>query len=170
MLEAFVEDTIFTIAEAFGKAIGGTSDALYSLANTLLVGMGNLLKSFGKQLIAYGVAIKAFRNAFLQPGAAIVAGIALTMLGSAITASLQKNESFTPFANGGIVSAPTLGLMGEYPGARSNPEVIAPLDKLKTMLPQGSGGNVNVSGEFVVRGQDLVVALERANRSRNKFI
>ena len=35
---------------------------------------------------------------------------------------------------GGIVSSPTLGLMGEYPGARSNPEVIAPLDKLKNMI------------------------------------
>ena len=27
----------------------------------------------------------------------------------------------------------------------------------------------NVSGEFVLRGQDLVVALQRAERNRNRF-
>ena len=32
------------------------------------------------------------------------------------------------FADGGIVSGTTIGMMGEYAGARQNPEVIAPLD------------------------------------------
>ena len=41
-------------------------------------------------------------------------------------------------ASGGIVSAPTLAMVGEYGGASSNPEVIAPLDKLQAML-QNSG-------------------------------
>ena len=57
--------------------------------------------------------------------------------------------------------------MGEYSGARHNPEVVAPLDKLKSMI--GSNGSQNLSGEFVVRGQDLVVALQRAERNRNRF-
>ena len=69
------------------------------------------------------------------------------------------------FANGGIVSGPTNALIGEYPGARSNPEVVAPLSKLKTML--GTSGAMQ--GEFVLRGQDLVVALQRAERNRNRF-
>ena len=40
----------------------------------------------------------------------------------------------TPFANGGIVSGPTVGLIGEYAGASSNPEVVAPLDKLRKLI------------------------------------
>jgi hypothetical protein len=64
------------------------------------------------------------------------------------------------FANGGIVSGPTMGLMGEYPGAKTNPEVVAPLDKLKSMI--GSGGG---SGEFVLRGNDLILAIQRSNSS-----
>ena len=73
------------------------------------------------------------------------------------------------FANGGIVSGPTLGLMGEYSGARSNPEVIAPLDKLKGMIGQ-EGSKVEVGGQFRVQGQDLVLALQRADKNRNRIL
>lgn len=38
------------------------------------------------------------------------------------------------FASGGIVSGPTLAMVGEYAGASSNPEVIAPLSDLENML------------------------------------
>jgi hypothetical protein len=64
------------------------------------------------------------------------------------------------FANGGIISGPTMGLMGEYPGAQNNPEVVAPLDKLKDLMA-GSGGG----GSFVLRGQDLVLAMNRSESS-----
>jgi hypothetical protein len=38
------------------------------------------------------------------------------------------------------------------------------------MLDQGNGGGTaNVSGEFVLRGQDLVVALQRAEKQRNRI-
>jgi len=73
------------------------------------------------------------------------------------------------FANGGIISGPTLGLMGEYSGARSNPEVVAPLDKLKGMIGQ-EGQKVDVGGSFRVQGQDLVLALQRADKNRNRIL
>ena len=77
------------------------------------------------------------------------------------------NLSGLELARGGIVSGPTTALIGEYPGARSNPEVVAPLSKLKSMLANSGGGAMQ--GEFVLRGQDLVVALQRAERNRNRF-
>ena len=56
------------------------------------------------------------------------------------------------FADGGIAYGPTMGLVGEYPGARTNPEVIAPLSKLKEMI----GGGVNrVEVVGVIRGEDI---------------
>jgi hypothetical protein len=54
-----------------------------------------------------------------------------------------------------------MGLVGEYPGAKSNPEVIAPLDKLKSMINGGGGGT------FVLRGQDLLLATNRAQKASN---
>lgn len=73
------------------------------------------------------------------------------------------------FANGGIISGPTMGLMGEYTGARSNPEVVAPLDKLKGMIGQ-QGQKVEVGGQFKIQGQDLVLALQRADKNRNRIL
>jgi TP901 family phage tail tape measure protein len=65
-----------------------------------------------------------------------------------------------PFAAGGIVSGPTAALVGEYPGARNNPEVIAPLNKLQNMM----GGNVT----FTISGDNLVGTLNRANKTRQR--
>jgi phage-related minor tail protein len=42
-------------------------------------------------------------------------------------------------AKGGLAYGPTIAGIGEYAGARSNPEVVAPLDKLKEMIGGGSG-------------------------------
>lgn len=81
--------------------------------------------------------------------------------------SMLTGMKFETFAKGGIISGPTFGLMGEYPGARSNPEVVAPLNKLESLI--GSRGG-QMTGEFVLRGQDLVVALQRAERNRNRII
>jgi len=59
------------------------------------------------------------------------------------------------FADGGIVSGPTMGLMGEYSGARSNPEVIAPLDKLKSIM---GGQNINVTVSGVLSSEGIQIA------------
>jgi hypothetical protein len=56
--------------------------------------------------------------------------------------------------------------VGEYPGASSNPEVIAPLDKLKGML------NMNNNSGFVastsIQGRDLAIILERYNKDSKR--
>lgn len=91
-------------------------------------------------------------------------------IATAVGGVLSAFAAIPKFAAGGIVSGPTMGLMGEYPGAKSNPEVIAPLNKLQGMLDQSNGGGGGpMTGEFVLRGQDLVVALQRAEKQRNRI-
>jgi TP901 family phage tail tape measure protein len=90
-------------------------------------------------------------------------------IATAVGGVLSAFAAIPKFANGGIVSAPTLGLMGEYAGAKSNPEVIAPLDRLKGMIGQRES-NVNITGGFKLEGQDLIVALQRANRNRSRLL
>ena len=88
-------------------------------------------------------------------------------LGAAQVATIAA-QPIPKFANGGIVSGRTLAEVGEYGSAsRGNPEVIAPLDKLRSILADTQGGNV--SGEFRLRGDDLVVAVEQANRRSGRF-
>lgn len=69
------------------------------------------------------------------------------------------------FAAGGIVSGPTVGLMGEYRGARQNPEVIAPLSRLKNILA-GQGEQNRIVGEL--RGDTLLLLQERASKNRTR--
>ena len=71
------------------------------------------------------------------------------------------------FAQGGIVSGPTVGLMGEYPGAKSNPEVIAPLNKLQSML-QADKQQVVVSGR--IDGNAIRLSNDRTNRNAKRFL
>jgi uncharacterized protein YukE len=147
-----------------GKQIGNVfSGSSFSL-NGFLSMLGDGLIQLGTYLVSISTVFLGIKKLFETGGAfaglAIPIGLAAIATGMVIKNKLVKDN--TPkFANGGIVSGPTMGLMGEYPGAQSNPEVIAPLDKLKSMI--GGGGN----GEFVLRGNDLVLALQRSNSSLN---
>ena len=70
-----------------------------------------------------------------------------------------------PFAEGGLVSGATLGMVGEGPGTSMvNPEVIAPLDKLQGMLNQG--GSTQVFGR--ISGSDILLSSDRAKGNRNR--
>lgn len=84
-----------------------------------------------------------------------IAGIAAMGSILAAFATLPK------FANGGIISGPTVGLMGEYPGAANNPEVVAPLDKLQDLIAPANnlGGTVT----FRIDGRTLVGILNKEN-------
>ena len=71
-------------------------------------------------------------------------------------------------ASGGLVTGPTMALVGEGSGTSlSNPEVVAPLDRLRSMLDNGmnQGGFI---AETRIQGSDLLLSIERAERNRNR--
>lgn len=80
---------------------------------------------------------------------------------AAIAAVVGALGAIPKFASGGLAYGPTLGLFGEYPGAARNPEVVAPLDRLRSLLrdPEDSFGHV----EFEIRGDRLYGVLNRYN-------
>ena len=75
-----------------------------------------------------------------------------------------------PFATGGLITGPQLSLLGEGPGtSRSNPEVVAPLDKLKAMLTGlGGGGMQSVVVTGRLRGNDMLLQNARTSRSQRR--
>ena len=157
-----------TMAQSLGAAVVQGENLMGALAGTILSALGGLLQQMG----AAAVAASQLATTFAIPIVGAAAGLAAIALGAILSGVGSKVQSggFTAFANGGIVSGPVNALVGEYPGAKSNPEVIAPLNKLKNIIgEQGGGNNINVSGEFVVRGQDLVVALQRADKTRSRI-
>lgn len=89
-------------------------------------------------------------------GTAIAAGMIASQQAMIIAAGIPKYEK------GALAYGPTLGIFGEYAGASHNPEVVAPLDKLRSMI-EPSGG---ISGEveFVIKGRRLVGLLQKENK------
>lgn len=81
---------------------------------------------------------------------------------AAVASVLAALASIPKFAAGGLAYGPTLGLFGEYSGAQNNPEVVAPLNRLRNMLQPagGIGGEV----EFVIDGRVLRGILNKVDR------
>ena len=71
------------------------------------------------------------------------------------------------FNNGGMVTGATLAMVGEGAGtSMANPEVIAPLDKLKSMIGVNGSGAVEVFG--TISGQDILLSSDRARNNRTR--
>lgn len=140
---------------AFGAFLSSfITNALQFLAVNLAESMGFAVSAASKTAAAAGPV-----GAFVLP--ALIAGAT-----AAISGAFKK---IPKFADGGIVSTPTLGMFGEYTGARQNPEVVAPLNKLTSMIQPRGAQQVDVGGSFQLRGQDLVVALQRAETNRGRI-
>ena len=150
------------IGESIGQLVAtGTFD--FSILGNVLA---DALISIGKALIMYSSLVQAAKKA-LENGqfkAGLVIGVLAVAAGVALKASLNKkrDSGVKEFANGGVISGPTMGLMGEYPGARSNPEVVAPLDKLKGLIGAGGG-----TLEARISGNDLLILMNKAQRNNN---
>jgi len=159
-----VDASFGAIGNSITNAFGGAQSAMGAFVGTLAKDALNIVGHNLKVAMSNGITGATETAKSFGPAAAFV----LPALIAGATALISG--SFSKFADGGIVSGPTMGLVGEYPGARSNPEVIAPLNKLQGMIGGGgSGGNVNVTGSVRVEGQDLLIAIERANETAGRI-
>lgn len=149
------------LAMSVGQSLMGAFESLAAGGNFFQ----SLIDGLKQLLIKLAAAAAAAAILFVLTGGASAGGSDLGTF-KTIFGQLSGLE----MANGGIVSGPTHALIGEYSGARSNPEVVAPLDKLKGMIAQTGSQNINVGGEFRIQGQDLVVALQRAERNRKRIL
>ena len=87
-------------------------------------------------------------------GFGIAMGFTTAMLAAVTAAGIPM------LADGGIASGPTLAMVGEYAGASGNPEVIAPLDKLRGMLAEPAGFDFG-KVKFEIKGRTLVGIIEK---------
>lgn len=96
--------------------------------------------------------------------AAMIPGGFFALPGMIAAATSMVGGAFaglTAFADGGIVTRPVMGLVGE-----AGAEAIIPLNKLPQLMQASQGTQ---KGQFTLRGQDLVLALERAGDFRTRI-
>jgi hypothetical protein len=153
------EDFANTISRDVSGALMGMYADLQQ-GQTGLQAMGNMLGRLAEQFVA----------AILQ--ATIFAAI-MSAINAGTAGALTFGGYFMKalgMADGGIVTGPTHALIGE--GNES--EAVLPLSKLKGMLnttfnagAMSGAGGMGGNGSFVLRGNDLVLALQRSNSSLN---
>jgi TP901 family phage tail tape measure protein len=73
-----------------------------------------------------------------------------------------------PLAKGGLAFGPTNAIVGDNPNAANDPEVIAPLSKLKQMLGGEMDVSLNVGG--VLKGTDIYLSNDITTEKRERYI
>lgn len=139
-------------SEAAVRATAATTNAAASAATIV----ANKLEAASWKELAAAEYMAA--HAYIPfAGYGIAAGFTAAMLATVAAAGVPM------LAYGGLATGPTLAMVGEYAGASGNPEVIAPLDKLRSLLPEPGEGVGDL--EFRIKGDDLVAVY---NRRTNK--
>lgn len=139
-------------SEAAVRATAATTNAAASAATIV----ANKLEAASWKELAAAEYMAA--HAYIPfAGYGIAAGFTAAMLATVAAAGVPM------LASGGLATGPTLAMVGEYAGASGNPEVIAPLDKLRSLLPEPDEDVGDL--EFRIKGDDLVAVY---NRRTNK--
>lgn len=159
------------IVESFGLADEGVQGFIKSMIKMLMQlaiqqAINSIItKAISKAQIAanFGTAQAGAITSATQTAATIPGGFfALPlMISSAMAMVASAFGGVTAFAKGGIVNSPMMGLVGE-----AGSEAIIPLDRLPGIINRTQGTQ---TGEFTLRGQDLILALERAGDFRARI-
>lgn len=150
-------------AEQAYSAVGELGGAFKNLGSEIgapiLDIAGTMMQAIATMVLSYSKAMEG--STAMGPWGWIA--FAATGLAT-LTSVVASVKSLPKFAEGGVISGPTVGLMGEYAGAANNPEVVAPLNKLKDLLqPEGvsaMGGKV----VFEISGRNLRGVLQRVDK------
>ena len=142
-LSFIAQDAAFSIGEAFGQMAAKGGQATGALV---------------AQAIAQAMAMIIRQIAATLPFPANIAAIA----SAGMFQGIMKSQ-IPAYRDGALAYGPSLGMIGEYANASTNPEVIAPLDKLQSMMGGGVG-----EVEFRIKGQELWGILKKYENRLNQ--
>ena len=177
-------------ATAFNKDLKQQSDVVDGLSksyenfanmlsNNVTNGLMNVFDAMEQGTNPMQAVGEMFRNIALSIASAVIQATIFSALLNAFpelkvifraSGALQSAFGYSgPRAAGGITNGPSMALIGE-----AGPEAVLPLSKLSGMLnttfnagAMSGGGGMGGNGSFVLRGNDLVLALQRSNSSLN---
>lgn len=152
--------TIFT--HQINAALGDTEQSFKEMTSSVI----SDLKQLVIKLIAAAVAAAALVALLAMAG---IGGFSIKTASDFATGfkGVFAGMSGIKLAKGGLAFGETLAVVGDNPNARMDPEVIAPLSKLKNMIGGAGGGTVTVVGKL--SGQDILLSSEKAGRTRSRY-
>lgn len=165
-LNAAVTAGMSNFANAFSEGVADllTGDGgINSFFSGLLGSLGAFLKQMGSAVVAYGITMEAFKKAFVNPLAAVAAGVALIVTGAMVANYAGKLDA-GKFASGGVV--PGNSFTGDKMIAHVNSgEAIFTKQQFDAITSgQYAGGGMLTAR---VSGEDLLFVLDRTARKQN---
>jgi len=153
-------------ADAFSNlAVQGETD-MKKMASAALQAARQVVSAYIKEGVA-GIV----KNILAGPTGKVLGPFAIAVAGAAgagasvLFNTLLNKVSAPALAQGGLATGPTMALVGDNRNARVDPEVIAPLSKLKSMMgDMGIGGSL----ETRISGNDLIILLNRSQKGLNR--
>lgn len=159
-LAAAFANLTYAVGEGLGNMLAGVD---FDFGKTLFSVLGQALKDIGKQIIATSNLIEILKKtigSFGLGAAAIPIGIAAVALGQFLIAKAQQPIKL---ATGGLAYGPTLAVVGDNPGASRDPEVVAPLSKLREYIGGHSRLELVGNVSFELSGDTARAILSREN-------
>jgi tape measure domain-containing protein len=159
-------DSLSGTFEQFSNQMGGAfAEAIVegnNFGETIIQVGKQILKSLLSQAIANAIAnASSSKNLANQASG----GLSIPAFIAAAVASVKKAFGNVPaLAEGGLAFGETMSIVGDNRNAAIDPEVIAPLSKLKDFM---GGEGTQVYGR--ISGDDIVISNRRAERDRNRF-
>lgn len=147
-----------SIAAAAQKGVSGLAD----FAKQAVASAAKIIRAW-IQMAVTRAALSALE--FLPPPFNIAAAAAAGGIAAGIFNSLISKVGIPALAEGGVLTSPRLVMAGEYPGARTNPEIVTPENKMRDVMGEmlqrfgGAGGGTLTAR---VSGDDLLFVLEKA--------
>lgn len=151
--------------EAFARTAADGEVSFKKLGRAALDAARQVVAAYIKEAVA-GVVKNVLAGPLGKLGP-LALGIAAATGGAAAALFNGLINKIAPpkLAQGGLAYAPTLAVVGDNRGASVDPEVIAPLSKLKDMLG-GGGGYV---AEARISGNDLLILVNNAERRNGRI-
>jgi TP901 family phage tail tape measure protein len=157
IIQNTIVNSISDLGFSIGQALSEGANVFSAIGESLLNSLGSFLGELGQKLIAYGVAGLAFSTAtkgLLNPITAgpsalglIAAGTALTLASGAISGILKGG------AGGG---GGTSGVGQSFSGSGVNTAFV------------DSFGALDIQGTSTIKGQDIIIAFDKANRTNGR--
>ena len=187
-----IAETLGNTFSSIGEAMVQGGDVFAAAGQAIVASISGFLSELGQMLIKKGAATAAAGMALniIVPGSGakqVAGGLALMAAGAAMSlgsgalggigsgkgtggSNNSGPEYGVPhFAKGALAYGPTLAMVGDNPGARQDPEVIAPLSKLKGMIgDRGNGGNPTFIISNEISMGKLVTAIKREERNNSR--
>lgn len=145
------------LASPLASIVGQFASAWGSVIKETASDFGTLISNIGGYVTTIGTSISNMLST-IGSGISSAWGSISNFVASAL--AQLASVKIPAMASGGVITKPTVGLIGEYSGAKTNPEIVTPEKLLRNIVGES---NDDVAETLIAVGRQIVEAIQDNN-------